>query len=130
MLEAPIPRAKARMAIREKRRPFPRLRRAYRKSRARLSRMSFPVGVAHLLLDAFQATEFLLGAAAGFCGAQAGGDVVGDWLLQVEAELFVLAGFRCGICGRGDGASSLLGAPTRRLSGVCQPIVRLITDDQ
>src|SRR5580658_8054746 len=108
MLEAPIPRAKARMAIREKRRPFSRLRRAYRKSRARLSRMSFLAGVAYLLLDAFQATEFLLDAAAGFFGAQAG-DVVGDLLLQVEGELFVLAGFRCGICGRGDGASSLLG---------------------
>ena len=55
--------------------------------------MSFPPGVADFLLDAIQAAEILLRAAAGFLRRQAGGDVVGDLLIQVEAEFFVELAF-------------------------------------
>jgi hypothetical protein len=51
--------------------------------------MSFPAGVADFFFHAIEAAEFELGAATGFLVGHAGGDVCGDLLLDVEAQLFV-----------------------------------------
>ena len=51
--------------------------------------VSFPAGVADFFFDAFEATEFLLGAAAGFVGSHAGGDVVGNLAFEMEMEFLI-----------------------------------------
>lgn len=60
-------------------------------------KVCFPASVADFFFDAFEAAEFLLGSTAGFLPRQAGGEVVGDLLFDVEAELRVeitfIAGF-------------------------------------
>jgi hypothetical protein len=49
----------------------------------------FPACFAALFLEAFDASEFEVGPTACFIGRQAGRDVIGDLLLEMEMQLRV-----------------------------------------
>ena len=53
----------------------------------------FPVGVADFLFDAFEAAEGKGGTTAGFLWGHAGGKVVGNLLIEMEAEFAIQVAF-------------------------------------
>src|SRR6266403_4378380 len=78
--------------------------------------MSFPAGVADFFFDTFHASEFLLSAASSFLGGHARGEIVGDLLLKMEAELFVEFTFGAGLV-KQTTEPVHDGAPIRQTSG-------------